>query len=229
MSTPAPEAQRARLWPALRARPRLLSSIVFGLLVYVSVDRLAHLSGAAESLIAWNAGALLNLLLTWHMARHTDVDMIRRRALTQGEGRVAILTVVVLAAVAVLVAVGTQLSQVKNLEGTPRVLHVLLAVATVASSWLFTQSVFAQHYAHDFYLARVRGAPDPLSFPGTNDPLYADFFHFACVIGTSGQTADISFNGSALRPVGTVHCIVAFFFNASLLALSINVAAGMIL
>jgi uncharacterized membrane protein len=219
-------ARRARLWPALRSRPRLLSSIAFGLLVYAAVDRLAHLSNAAASLVAWNAGAVLDLLLTWHMARKTDVDDMRRRAVSQDEGRMAILTVVLLAAVAVLLAVGTQLSQVRNLEGTSRVLHVLLSVATIASSWLFTQSVFAQHYAHDFYLARVRGAPDPLSFPGTQDPLYADFFHFACVIGTSGQTADIAFTGSALRPIGTVHCIVAFFFNASLLALSINVAAG---
>ena len=45
----------------------------------------------------------------------------------------------------------------------------------------------------------------------------------------SGQPADVCFHGSALRPVGTVHCVVAFFFNASLLALSINVAAGMLL
>src|SRR5439155_19305727 len=132
----------------------------------------------------------------------------------------------VLAAVAVMVAVGTQLSQVRDLHGTPRVLHILLAVITVVSSWLFTQNVFAQHYAHDFYLARLRGARDPLTFPGTDEPLYLDFFYFASIIGTSGQTADVCFNGSALRPVGTVHCIIAFFFNASLLALSINVAAS---
>jgi uncharacterized membrane protein len=66
-------------------------------------------------------------------------------------------------------------------------------------------------------------------FPGTRDPGYADFFHFACVIGAAAQTADISFNGSALRPVGTLHCILSFFFNATLLALSINLAAGLLL
>ena len=104
-----------------------------------------------------------------------------------------------------------------------------LAAFTVFTAWLFTQVLFALHYAHDFYLCRVRGAQDPLTFPGTADPSYADFFHFACVIGTASQTADISFNGSALRPVGTLHCVVAFFFNATLLALSINLAAGLLL
>lgn len=217
----------AQLWPALRARPRLLGSLVFGVGVYLAM-RLTELSHAADTLIAWNAGALMNLALTWHMVWRTDVETIKRRALTQDQGRMTILTVVVLASAAVLLAVGTQLSQVKHLSGTPRVAHLLLAILTVLTSWLFTQAVFAVHYAHDFYTARVRNVPDPLEFPGTPDPLYSDFFHFACVIGTSAQTADISFMGSTMRPVGTVHCIVSFFFNASLLALSINVAAGML-
>ncbi|MDB5957874.1 DUF1345 domain-containing protein [Ramlibacter sp.] len=229
MSESAEKAhRRAKLWPALRARPRLLGSLVFGLAVFLAT-RLTGLSRAADTLIAWNAGALMNLALTWHLVWHTDVDDIKRRAISQDQGRLTILTVVVLTAAAVLLAVGTQLSQVKNLSGTVRVAHLLLAILTVVTSWLFTQCVFAIHYAHDFYAARVRNAPDPLDFPGTPDPLYGDFFHFSCVIGTSAQTADISFHGSALRPVGTLHCVVSFFFNASLLALSINVAAGMLL
>ena len=35
-------------------------------------------------------------------------------------------------------------------------------------------------------------------------------------------------DGSALRGVGTLHCVLAFFFNATLLALSINIAAGLL-
>ena len=59
------------------------------------------------------------------------------------------------------------------------------------------------------------------------EPGYGDFFYFACVIGTSGQTADVVFNGSALRPVGTLHCILAFFFNTTVLALTVNIAASL--
>lgn len=96
------------------------------------------------------------------------------------------------------------------------------------SSWLFTQVLFALHYAHDFYATRGRRHQDPLQFPGTPEPGYRDFLYFACVIGTSGQTADVSFTGSALRSVGTLHCVLAFFFNATLLALAINIAAGLL-
>lgn len=87
--------------------------------------------------------------------------------------------------------------------------------------------LFALHDAHDFYLARSRGEPDALLFPGTADPGYRDVLYFACVIGTSGQTADVSFNGSTLRSVGTLHGVLAFFLNTTVLALAINIAAGL--
>ena len=228
MEPAARQRRHAKLWPALKARPRLLGSLVFGLAVYAAILYTFDLSGATSTLIAWNAGVLLNLALTLHMALTTDLDAIKRRAITQDQGRMTILVVVVLASTAVLLAVGSQLAQAKHFQGTLRIAHLALAILTVITSWLFTQVVFALHYAHDFYLARARAAPDPLDFPGTPDPLYADFFHFSTVIGTSAQTADISFEGPTLRPVGTLHCIVSFFFNASLLALSINVVAGML-
>ena len=189
----------------------------------------AETSAAASLLAGWNTGAIVYLLLAWRVMTTAGIEGIRERALRQDEGRHAILVLVVVAALVVLLAVGTQLAQVKDLHGRARSLHVGLAALTVVTSWLFTQVLFALHYAHDFYLARIRGTPDPLTFPGTPNPSYSDFFHFACVIGTASQTADISFNGSSLRPVGTLHCIVSFFFNATLLALSINLAAGLLL
>jgi len=169
------------------------------------------------------------LAFAWRVMRTTSVQGIHDRAPKQDEGRYTILILVVLAVLVVLLAVGTQLAQVKDLHGDARSLHVALAAFTVMTSWLFMQVLFALHYAHDFYMARHFGEVDPLNFPGTKDPSYFDFFHFACVIGTAAQTADVSFNGSALRGVGTMHCIVAFFFNATLLALSINLAAGLLL
>jgi uncharacterized membrane protein len=58
-------------------------------------------------------------------------------------------------------------------------------------------------------------------------PDYGDFLYFACVIGTSGQTADVSFTSRAMRRIGTVHCVLAFFFNTTVVALTINIASGL--
>jgi uncharacterized membrane protein len=222
------QRRRARLWPALRARPRLLWSVVFGIAAYAVGAWVLPLQNAAIVLLAWNAASLLYLVLAWHLTRRVPVDVIRSRAVHQDEGRMTILLLVVVGAAAVLLAVGSQLAHVKDLEGRARAAHLALALLTIVTSWLFTQVLFALHYAHDFYMARHAGRPDPLDFPGTDDPEYGDFFYFSCIIGTSAQTADVDFTDSGMRRIGTLHCVLSFFFNATLLALTINVAAGLL-
>jgi len=105
--------------------------------------------------------------------------------------------------------------------------HITLAVLTILSSWAFTQVMFALHYAHDYYVAEAKGHPGGLEFPGGHAPDYGDFLYFACVIGTSGQTADVSFSSRVMRRTGLVHCVLAFLFNTTLIALTINIASGL--
>jgi uncharacterized membrane protein len=217
----------ARATRILRTRPRLWVSIAFGAAVYLLLPPTVARHFESQLLLAWNACALLYLGLSLHMVWQSDAERIQNRALRHNEGRVLVLAMTVVAAVVVLLAIGSQLAAVKDLHGPTKNAHVALAALTVLTSWLFTQTLFALNYAHDFYLARARSQPDPLTFPGTTAPGYGDFFYFACVIGTSGQTADVAFNGSLLRPVGVLHCILAFFFNTTVLALTVNIAAGL--
>ena len=95
------------------------------------------------------------------------------------------------------------------------------------SSWAFIQVMFALHYAHQYYAALSRGLPAGLQFPDDDQPGYGDFFYFASVIGTSGQTADVSFVSKTMRRIGSVHCILAYLFNTTVLALLINIGASM--
>ncbi len=125
-------------------------------------------------------------------------------------------------------AIIAELAVAKDMQGPAKLLHIALVTATILSSWAFTQVMFALHYAHEYYAARSRGQPGGLEFPGTAHPDYLDFVYFAAVIGTSGQTADVSIAASAMRRVGLVHCVLAFLFNTSLIALMINVASGLL-
>jgi uncharacterized membrane protein len=102
-----------------------------------------------------------------------------------------------------------------------------LAGCTVLSSWAFIQMMFALHYAHDYYAAVSHQRPVGIGFPNDNDPDYGDFFYFSAIIGTSGQTADVPFISKPMRRIGTLHCILAYLFNTTVLALLINIAASM--
>jgi uncharacterized membrane protein len=46
------------------------------------------------------------------------------------------------------------------------------------------------------------------------------------IIGVASQTADISFDSRRLRRIGTVHSLLAFAFNTIVVALTINLWAG---
>lgn len=224
---PPPHVASPRLARLFSARPRLWLSMLLGLAVYALLPDAVSARSGTRALIGWNVGALFYLALAVHLLIKADHGTIQRRAREQSEHRSVVLAMVVVAAVAVLLAVGSQLAAIKAMPDSNRAPHLGLAALTVFTSWAFTQTLFALNYAHDFYTLRAAGMPDPLSFPGTPDPRYADFFYFSAVIGTSGQTADVAFNGAALRPVGALHCVLAFFFNTTVLALTINIAAGL--
>lgn len=210
------------------ARPRLFVCALFGVTTVLIMPSSLALHAVTRLIIGWNVGACLYLLLASRMMFWSTHERMRTRALLHDEGRVIVLALVVTAATMSLGAIVAELAVVKDMHGTLRYAHIALASLTVLSSWAFTQVMFALHYAHDYYAAEFRGNPGGLAFPGGHAPDYGDFLYFACVIGTSGQTADVSFTSRTMRRTGLVHCVLAFFFNTTLVALTINIASGLL-
>ena len=209
------------------ARPRLFFCALVGALTVAFLPLALAQQTVTRVIIGWNAGAGLYLLLAARMMFGSSHERMRKRAQEQDEGRIAVLLLVVTAAVMCLGAIVAELAVVKDMHGPLRYAHIALAALTVLTSWAFTQVMFALHYAHDFYAAEARGFAGGLEFPGGHAPDYGDFLYFACVIGTSGQTADVSFSSRMMRRTGLVHCVLAFFFNTTLVALTINIASGL--
>lgn len=214
---------------SLRARPRLGLSALLGLGVALAWPWLGfEARDVTRGLIAWNVGTVSYLVLTAVMMLRSTHEDIHKRALTQDEGAAVILAMVVLAALSSLGAIVAELTVARNETGLARSLHIGLAAFTVLTSWTFTQMMFALHYAHEYYQSLHANESPGLVFPDTRRPEYFDFLYVAAVIGTSAQTADVSFGSSAMRRVGLVHCVLAFFFNATLLALMVNVGAALL-
>ena len=208
--------ERPWLLRMIMARPRLFSCVLIGVVTLLTLPESLALQAITRLLIGWNVGVCLYLLLAAHMMFWSPHERMRNRALQQDEGRILILGAIV-----------AELAGVRDLHGVQRYTHIALAVLTILTSWAFTQVMFAVHYAHDYYASEQRGNPGGLLFPGGHAPDYGDFLYFACVIGTSGQTADVNIDGRAMRRTVLVHCVLAFFFNTTLLALMINIASSL--
>ncbi len=214
------------LW--FTSRTRLMACIALGLAAFPLLSTWATGDSTTHMLIAWNMGACLYLLATLHMMLTSNDAQMRKRALAQNEGEWVIMGLVLVSALACLTAVVVELSTAKSMVGSARYLHMGHASFTLITSWLFTQAMFAQQYAHDYYAALENHEPGGIAFPDEPLPDYLDFFYMACNIGTSCQTADVSFTSRYMRRIGLLHGLVSFFFNTTVLALTVNMASSLI-
>jgi uncharacterized membrane protein len=211
----------------IKARIRLVSATLFGVALHLALPPAWPMLTTTRILLCWNAAVALYLLMALWVMRQSDVEHMRQRAYRQDEGQKTILLLTIGAVLASLVAIVAELATIKSLSGNDKLLHIALTGATVASSWVFMHLMFAMHYAHDYYLSGRHGREPGLAFPQEPMPDYWDFLYFSAVIGTSGQTADVSFTSKAMRRTGLVHCVLAYFYNTTVLALTINIAASL--
>ncbi len=202
----------------VRQRPRLFISAAIGLAVVVLLPAAWHLP---PLLIGWNVGVGLYLALAWRLMARADVNSIRWRAAKQDEGRLTMLVLTVGAALASLGAIVVELGHGGSKEG----MHLALAALTILLSWFFTHTIFALHYAHEFYAERGASGGG-LAFPGGADPDYWDFIYFSFVIGMTAQVSDVGITARSIRRMVTAHGVVSFLFNVAFLALMVNIAAG---
>ncbi len=212
---------------AIMQRPYFFGSLVLTALLFVLLNRLTDWMWATQLLLAWNVSVWLYLLFTLQKLWRTSGKYILRRAQQQDLGKWVILVLVVLSLLMCVVAILVLLAHIPADTGL-KLSHFLLAVFTVCSAWFFIHTVFAIHYAHDFYLAKHQGQAGGLDFPSTPEPLYPDFIYFSYVIGTSAQTADVSISSRDMRVLNLIHIILAYGFNTTILAICINVAASFI-
>jgi uncharacterized membrane protein len=226
----APEKRVSRrapwVWRVIRLRPRLFATSAIGIAATLVLTALAGWRPVMGGLVGWDIGVGLYMIFALEMMARADVHQIRRRAAGQDEGAIVILVLTVAAALASLLAIVALLGTSAGGAAPRQSGELVLATITIVLSWAFIHTIFALHYAHEFYAASgVRG----LAFPGgEKEPDYWDFVYFSLVIGMTSQVSDVGITTKEIRRTVAAHGVVSFFFNAALLALTVNIAASAI-
>jgi len=221
MEAKHPQRHRLRLVRVIRARPRLFLAALTGLIVIAVLPGTWRLS--TRLLTGWDIGVALYLLLALRLMGRAEIAHIRRHAALQDEGQVAMLVGTVTAALASLGAIVAELGGAPGGGHPP--LQLAGVTATIVLSWAFIQVIFALHYAHEYYGNRGAHACG-LAFPGDEAPDYWDFLYFSLVIGMTSQVSDVTITAKAIRRTVAAHGVIAFAFNAALVALTVNIAAS---
>ncbi len=183
-------------------------------------------SPLSRALIGWNVLAWLYLVWVAVTLARADAGHIKRLALAQAESAAVVLTVVVVASIASLVAVVFELLQAKAAGPHHAAGHLAFAFVTVLGSWLLLPTLFALTYAAAYY---GRDPDAGLQFPGstsTFEPDHTDFLYFSFTIAVTAQTSDVAISTRQMRRLVLFQSVLSFVFNTTILAFSINAAAG---
>ena len=191
-----------------------------------------HLAGPTLAVATWDLFAAMSVALAWVVFVSQDPFETRRTAQLEDASRTFLFVTVVSAAVGSLLAVALLLSEAKGLSRPKLAGHVALSIAAVVLSWGLVHTVFALRYAHHYYdgaqeksRAEVAGG---LIFPSEPNPDYLDFAYFAFIIGMTCQVSDVQVSSRSLRRMALWHGLIAFLFNTAILALFVNIVAGLI-
>jgi uncharacterized membrane protein len=204
------------------AHKRLLISVVLGLITMAALPA----APITRILIGWDLGVLVYLAAAAVVMSHcTSVAQMKANAAAQDEGAFAILVLTVAAGMASLVAIFAELAAVEHTD--PHYgLYSTLAIGTVVLSWTFIHTIFALHYAHDFYGSGEH--KNGLRFPGEGQPDYWDFVYFSFVVGMTFQVSDVAVMHKVVRRTVVAHGALSFFFTTAVVAMAVNLAASII-
>lgn len=215
-----------KLIEQLRLRPRLLTAIAIGATAGLAWP--TELPLLTRCLLGWNVGVWSYLALALQMMFRNDHQTLTRHAVARADGTGAVLLLAVAGAIASLCAIALELSQVRHgvaaVQGWP---YLLLAIATVIGSWMLLPIEFALAYASLYHTGE--GGPHGLEFPGDDEhPDYTDFMYFSITLAATSQTSDVQVSARPMRRLVLLHALLSFAFNTGVLALTINILAGLI-
>ncbi len=195
----------------------ILHAALAGLLAFLAAWMLLRAVDAV--MIGWCAHVLAHGWMLWRHLWCAPPEAMRARAATLAEGRRTVLVAALAAAaIAAAVLVG---ELVLDQDAAPW--ERALAVVSILLAWCHVQALFAQDYAHEYW-HREQG----LGFTGGDGtPEFSDFLYVAVTVGTSAQISDTETTTPAMRRLVTLHSLVAFAFNAVILAAGVNVLAGL--
>jgi uncharacterized membrane protein len=203
------------------ARRRVLTSALVG--VGAGGSAAFGVPWELSPLIAWDVAALTYVCWIWLVVWKLDARGTAEHAEREDPTRAAADLILLTAAVVSLVAVGYVLVRASSAHGLAKALHVAFGVASVMSSWAVVHTVYALRYARTYYT----GADGGVDFHESARPAFSDFAYLAFTVGMTFQVSDTELNSREFRATVLRHSLLSYLFGTVIVALTINIVAGL--
>lgn len=207
--------------PMQRVLVSLFVSLMFFLCFYKKeIEPLLFIS------ILWVAFAFTFIITSAIVFFKLPVSEISKRANEEDGSRLFVLIIILVSSFASMFTV--LLLIISDKMPAHKSLTEVMSVIGMIVSWTLVHTVFTFHYANMYYFKQHDDKSDdePLKFPGNMKPNYLDFAYFAFVIGMTFQVSDVEINSPMVRRTALAHGLLSFAFNTFVVALTINLIAG---
>jgi uncharacterized membrane protein len=216
-----PEDDEGNPTRGISARRRVATTATVG--VFVGTLSALVIPWPFAPLVGWDVAAGLYVVWIWRVVWHLDPRQTAQHAEQEDPTRTAADAMLLGAAVASLVAVGYVLVRAASDHGLAEVFQIGFGVASVLLSWTVVHTVFALRYARLYYYGEDGGA----DFHQDGPPRYSDFAYLAFTIGMTFQVSDTELNTGGFRAVVLRHSLLSYLFGTVIVALTINLIAGL--
>lgn len=188
------------------------------------VPRPARSVPEASLLIGFSVGALAFSVPFLVVAMRHDADTTRQYVDGLGESRSIVDTLVVVAALCGLGAVGTMLlSGSQDQPNGARVFDLVWSVVAVASAWVLVHTSYVLRYAKHY----VNVEPGCIDFGGRGEPVMSDFAYLSFCLGMTYQVSDQQMTTPAVRRIVFWHTLLSYVFGTVVIASTINLVVGL--
>ena len=172
---------------------------------------------ALAAMASFDVAAIVFLVSCVPLLGTREARVIREHAEQNDANRAVLLVITGIVMAALLTAITAE-----TVGHNPQPFTKALIILTLALAWLFSNTVYALHYAHLAYIRPNVGCLG-FEFPHTPHPVYWDFVYFSFACGMAFATSDVNVTETHIRKTVTIHCLAAFAFNIGVLAFTINV------
>ena len=105
----------------------------------------------------------------------------------------------------------------------------LLALASVALSWMLVQTLFTLRYAELYYGTggKAGAAVGGIDFNQERPPQYTDFAYLATSLGMTYQVSDTALQNHGIRAEALKHSLLSYLFGTVILATTISLVISL--
>ncbi|WP_232084086.1 DUF1345 domain-containing protein [Arthrobacter sp. SO5] len=210
-----------------KSRLRFAVMLLAGLIAAAVAGLAGHWVQAPT--IGWSSAALTYIVWIWLVIGRLDPAATRLHATAEDPSRGTTDLLILAANGASLAAVAAVIvDSHMNTDTASRIGGGLLALVSVALSWMLVQTLFTLRYAQLYYGtgAKAGSGVGGIDFNQSRPPQYTDFAYLATSLGMTYQVSDTALQNHGIRAEALKHSLLSYLFGTIILAATINLVVG---